>query len=147
MTICDRCGKPFRLGDWPICDDGSGKHGHSRGHGGTFIQAIHPRERAVIYRNPATGEIRTPPRADTPMPETYKAAGFERVEIDTHQRRRELEREGHMMEAAYYDNGSATADRELERALGPALDGSCVGADDASNRLTLKDLKDAGLQD
>lgn len=104
-------------------------------------------ERAVIFRNPETGEIRTPARNDADMPESYRQAGFERVEVSNHQIRRELEREGHVMEAAYYDNGSGTADRDTERALGPAFDGSCVGADDDSNRLTLKDLKDAGLQD
>ena len=145
--ICELCGAPRRLGDWPICDDGSGKHGHSRPHGGTLLQAIHPMERAVIFRNPQTGEIRTPARNDADMPESYRAAGFERVEVSNHQIRRELEREGHVMEAAYYDNGSGTADRDTERALGPAFDGACVGADDDSNRLTLKDLQDAGLQD
>lgn len=34
-----------------------------------------------MYINPATGERRTPPRADQPMPEIYARQGFERVEI------------------------------------------------------------------
>ena len=38
-------------------------------------------ERAVVYHNPATGEHRTPPRNDMPIPENYKRAGFERREI------------------------------------------------------------------
>ena len=145
--ICELCGKPRQIGDWPLCQDETGKHGHFRGHGGTLIQSIHPLERAVIWRHPQTGDVRTPPRNDADMPDAYRQQGYERMEIDTHQKRRELEREGRFQEAAYYDNGSATADRDLESALGKPLDGSCVGADDASNRLTIQDLKDAGLQD
>jgi len=146
MMTCEKCGERRRLGDWPYCQDETGRHGHSRGHGGTLLQSIHPMERAVVFRNPQTGEIRTPARNDTDMPDSYKRAGFERVEIDTHQKRRELEKEGHMMEAAYYDNGSATADREMEQSAGPELDGSCVGSA-GDNALTLQDLRSAGLQD
>lgn len=103
-------------------------------------------DRAVIFRNPRTGEIRTPARNDTDMPDAYRRAGFVREEIDNHQKRRELEREGHYMEAAYYDNGSATAEREMEASAGPILDGSCVG-DTPDNALTVSDLRKAGLQD
>lgn len=42
--------------------------------------SVHVSERAVVYYNPATGEHRTPPRADTPMPAVY-AGSFERREI------------------------------------------------------------------
>ena len=35
-----------------------------------------------MYYNPLTGEHKTPPRADMPMPERYVEAGFERREID-----------------------------------------------------------------
>lgn len=42
---------------------------------------VHTSERAVVYWNPATGERRTPPRADQPMPEVYARQGFERREI------------------------------------------------------------------
>ena len=38
-------------------------------------------QRAVVYVNPETGERRTPPRADMPMPEVYARQGFERQEI------------------------------------------------------------------
>lgn len=146
MATCELCGHPRKVGDWPICDDGSGKHGHHRPHGGTLLQAIHPLERAVIFRNPETGEIRTPARNDTDMPDSYRRAGFVREEVDTHQKRRDLEKEGHYMESAYYDNGSATAEREMEAGAGPELDGSCVGAEH-SNALTMQDLRNAGLQD
>lgn len=42
---------------------------------------IHSQDRAVVYYNPATGEHRTPARADVPMPENYAAQGFQRHEI------------------------------------------------------------------
>lgn len=42
---------------------------------------IRANERAVVYVNPLTGERRTPPRADQPMPEVYARQGFERQEI------------------------------------------------------------------
>ena len=45
--------------------------------------AVHQSERAVVYYNPLTGEHKTPPRADTPMPDRYVEAGFERREIDS----------------------------------------------------------------
>jgi hypothetical protein len=38
-------------------------------------------ERAVIYTHPLTGERIVPPRADTPMPQTYVDRGFVRKEI------------------------------------------------------------------
>jgi hypothetical protein len=37
--------------------------------------------RAVVYRNPMTGEYRTPPRNDEVMPEVYRMQGYERHEI------------------------------------------------------------------
>src|ERR1041385_1211946 len=30
MGMCEFCNQPFERGDWPICDDGTGKHGHSK---------------------------------------------------------------------------------------------------------------------
>ena len=42
---------------------------------------VHASERAVVYYNPLTGEHRTPPRSDTPIPEQYVRDGFERREI------------------------------------------------------------------
>ena len=42
---------------------------------------MHSSERAVVYYNPATGEHRTPARADVPMPEVYQRQGFERREL------------------------------------------------------------------
>lgn len=42
---------------------------------------VHASERAIVYRHPVTGEIRRPPRADTPMSDNYREQGFEREEI------------------------------------------------------------------
>ena len=42
---------------------------------------VHASERAVVYFNPQTGEHRTPPRADMPIPDQYTKDGFERREI------------------------------------------------------------------
>lgn len=42
---------------------------------------VHVSERAVVYYNPATGEHRTPARADVSMPQVYEKQGFERREI------------------------------------------------------------------
>lgn len=38
-------------------------------------------ERAVVFRNPLTGEIRRPARADQPMHPKYEAQGYVREEI------------------------------------------------------------------
>ena len=37
--------------------------------------------RAVVWSNPSTGERRTPPRNDIPLPAVYAKQGFERQEI------------------------------------------------------------------
>lgn len=44
---------------------------------------VHQSEMAVVYRHPVTGEYRTPPRADTPIPQRYVDEGFERYEIQS----------------------------------------------------------------
>jgi len=42
---------------------------------------VHAKERSVVWRNPATGEIAYPPRNDVAMPERYRQRGFERHEL------------------------------------------------------------------
>jgi len=44
---------------------------------------VHASEKAVVYLNPTTGEHRTPPRADMPMPLVYESQGFVRHEIES----------------------------------------------------------------
>jgi hypothetical protein len=61
-------------------------------------------ERAVVYYNPVTGEHKTPPRADMPMPKVYERQGFERKEI---MRMTDWEREsGSIHEATNYNGGN-----------------------------------------
>jgi arginine deiminase len=69
------------------CPRGHGNDGNNRfcyqcGHDKVEIHAqVHTRDRAVIFYNTKTGEHRTPARADQPIPEVYRAQGFERKEI------------------------------------------------------------------
>lgn len=79
---------------------------------------VHASERAVVYVNPATGERRTPPRADQPMPEVYARQGFERVEIMSMTK---FEKEtGIVHEASNFSSGNeVTAFKEPERTSAP----------------------------
>lgn len=116
VRLCDQCGKPFPVGAWPFCDDGSGKHGHEPSHGGLRIASIHTSERTVIYRNPRTGETRKPPRNDMPLPEVYARQGYVREELSTPQKIRDFEKEtGSLHERSHYDPGSGAAERALEQ--------------------------------
>lgn len=112
--LCASCGRPQPVGAWPYCADASGRNGHGYGRGSNLISSIHTSERAVVYVNPRTGEHRTPARADQPVPEVYRRQGYERVELDTHQKRIEFERKtGLVHEASHCDRGSNTAERSL----------------------------------
>lgn len=114
MNICAKCNQPYPIGAWPICQDSSGKNGHSYSRGGILIGSIHSSERAVVYMNPKTGEHRTPARADQPMPESYRRLGYERVELDTHQKRKDFEKQtGLIQEVAHFNTGGAGAERSL----------------------------------
>ncbi len=79
------------------------------------LTAIHPSERPIVFRNPRTGEIRTPATRDQPMHPKYAAQGFVREEaFSTFQERNEYEkRNGRIHEPSHYDKGSATAERDL----------------------------------
>lgn len=103
---CEACGNPYSIGDWPFCP-------HGKPHGGLGITSIHPSERAVVYRNPRTGEIRTPARNDQPMPATYARQGYERHELTSAREIKALERQGHIHESSNYDEGSGHAEREV----------------------------------
>ncbi len=75
---------------------------------------VHASERAVVYVHPLTGERKTPPRADQPMPDIYARQGFERREILN---MGAYEKEtGVVHEASNYSPGNeVTAFREPER--------------------------------
>ncbi len=106
-ALCVDCGQTYRIGEYPFCP-------HGRPHGGTLLSAIHTSERAVVYRNPRTGEIRYPARADQAVPEVYARQGYERQELSTPQAVRQFEKEtGRLHERSHYDTGSGRADREL----------------------------------
>lgn len=72
------------------------------------MAGIHESERAIVFRNPQTGEVRIPGRADRPMHPKYAAAGFVREELPHLSDVRKLEKEkGLVHEATNYDNSSA----------------------------------------
>lgn len=107
FRLCSHCGNSYGIGDWPFCPHGTGCCS-------TNLSSIHPSERAVVYRNPRTGEIRYPPRNDTPLHPKYVAQGYVRDELSTHQKVKEFEREtGRIHERSHCDPGSSTAERSL----------------------------------
>jgi hypothetical protein len=102
---CDHCGKELVIGDFPFCP-------HGIPHGGIGIQAIHSSERSVIYRNPRTGEHRTPARADQPVPEVYAKQGYVREELSTPAAIKRFEKEaGVLHERTHYNPGSGLAEK------------------------------------
>src|SRR5579863_6488520 len=109
MTICPHCGQPRFIGDWPICDDGSGKHGHSAPHGRVGPRAAHHSERTVLYRHPSTGKILYPGRNDEPMPAKFAAEGYQTWE-PTFDEQRSLEKTGVVSHALNYDSNGHSLD-------------------------------------
>jgi hypothetical protein len=64
--------------------------------------SVHPSERAVVYENPTTGEVRYPPRNDQKAPE-----GFIRREMCNLSEIHQFEKEkGVRSEIAWFDRGS-----------------------------------------
>lgn len=59
VSVCQECGAPRRE-----------KHAQ-----------VHASERAVVFLDPKTGAHITPARADEPMPDVYRARGYQRHEI------------------------------------------------------------------
>lgn len=83
MNLCSQCGEPFQIGDWPICADETGRHGHGRPGGNLSPLPMSADQTTVVYEHPATGKVCYPGRNDRPMPERYVKRGFERREIRT----------------------------------------------------------------
>lgn len=76
----------------------------------------HASSRAVVYRNPRTGELRFPARADQPVPAVYARQGYEREEITN---MLQFEKSsGRVHEASSYGNNGG-AERDV---CAPALD-------------------------
>ena len=98
---CPECLQFLRVGDWPFCPHGRTPRGH---------HSIHIRERAVVYQHPATGKVVYPGRNDVPMPERYRARGFERRELDSLRSIESFEKEqGVLNEKAHYDAGTGNS--------------------------------------
>lgn len=112
LTHCPNCGIEYCTGIWNFPCKIKGDHTL-----GAFYRGdsnIHSSERVTLYRNPHTGETRIPGRADRDIHPKYKAAGFtERVQLETHQQVRALEKEkGLVHESSHFDSGSATAEHD-----------------------------------
>jgi predicted RNA-binding Zn-ribbon protein involved in translation (DUF1610 family) len=46
---------------------------------------LHPKDRPVVFENPQTGEVKYPPRQDSPMLPSYIEQGFKRREFTSYQ--------------------------------------------------------------
>ena len=105
---CGECGRDYRIGEWPFCG-GTGVHGYPRGRQGG---AVHPKERAVVYRHNGTGKVIYPPRNDEPMHPMYANAGYERHELPSLRDVEKLEKQdGVRSDIAWFDNGTGNADK------------------------------------
>jgi len=101
---CPKCGTVMEFGMWPFCDSPGG-HGAPRG----FVHnaSVHESERAVVWRNPQTGEVRYPGRNDAPIPERYQSQGFQRHELGSLAAIHQFEKQQNVRsEIAWYDRGS-----------------------------------------
>lgn len=104
--LCERCGKPYQIGDWPFC----GPSGHGRPHGRQGGVA-HTSERAVVWRHPGTGTIAYPPTNNEAMPDYYRNWGYERHELPTLRSIENFEKEQNVRsEVAWHDKGTGSAD-------------------------------------
>ena len=103
MSVCAKCGRDFQIGQWFDCPHGRVTH---------RPPVVHQRERAVKYYHPEHG-YRTPGRADRPMPERLKQAGFTTVEFPT---LRSLERHSKQTdsraEVLDYDDHSSKSEKQ-----------------------------------
>ncbi len=102
-TPCPECGFYLNIGDWPWCPHEEIHPSH---------HTVHSSERAVVFENPATGEVRYPGRNDAPIPERYKKEGFVRKEFPTLASLERFERShGVRNDKAHYNEGNS-ADQE-----------------------------------
>ena len=97
-SLCEECGNMIYVGSWPFCPHEPTK---------TRPITIHPKERAVVYQHPVTGEVAYPGRNDVSMPKTYRDAGYVRRELPTLRDVHKFEAEsGKLSEAAWFDPGT-----------------------------------------
>jgi len=96
--ICADCGNRLTVGVWPFCPH-EPVHAHDA--------LVHSRERTVVYRNPLTGAIRYPGRADAPMPQRYADQGYIVHEFSSAHELSRFERENQVCnERLNYNSGN-----------------------------------------
>jgi hypothetical protein len=84
---------------------------------GPRVTSVNPTERIVVYENPATGEVKYPPRNDQPIPAQYAKQGFQKRELSTLAEVHKFEKEkGVRSERAWFDKGSG---RDFDSAWRP----------------------------
>lgn len=111
---CDKCGKiieNYFASPWPHTlhheEDGGELQILWRPQTSSGVAAVHPSERTVVYKNPQTGEVAYPGRADEIMPARYRVRGFQRVEFEHARDLEKFEKEtGTINEGLWYNSGS-----------------------------------------
>ncbi len=105
------------IGEWPFCPHG-------------FVQkqpaSVHARERAVVYENPLTGQVRYPGRADVPMPARYAAMGYQKREfVSAHELSRFEKEKGVANESLNCHSGNTleVKDPTVPKMSGPVIQG------------------------
>lgn len=108
---CSKCGKiieNFYASPWPpsLCHDEDGGELQIlwRGNSSSTFAAVHPRERTVVYKNPLTGEVAYPGRADCEMPKRYRDQGYERIEFEHARDLEKFEKSHKVVNEAYWHN-------------------------------------------
>lgn len=76
-----------------------------RAFGYRHVPVAHEKERAVVWRDPRTGTVAYPARNDSPMPQRYREAGYERHELGTLRELDRFERANNVVnEKGHYDS-------------------------------------------
>lgn len=104
---CEQCGAPLEIGDWPFCRKPSDpKYGTDHGRTLRTRHSIDPSQRAVVWENPATGEVNYPGRNDEPIPKRLRDRGFERKELSSLREIQKFEKRHNVINyEANYDKG------------------------------------------
>lgn len=96
----------FRVNGVTLCGVCRNAVGAVPVHGGTPA-SFGASEHAVVWENPATGEVRYPGRNDAPIPALYAGQGFQRKEFTSLRELQSFEnRKGVRNESIWFDKGS-----------------------------------------
>jgi hypothetical protein len=77
-TVHQYCHAHKIMEDYPACDNGLPGNVASRN------AQLGPKDRPVVWEHPETGEVRYPPRQESPMLPAYKERGFKRREFTSY---------------------------------------------------------------